>query len=339
MSGRSIIFPNDCENLCANTGVWEYAISTKYTYYSFIDKMVSSEDELDDRSSQISNYGGIGASICNHCNRKVVDSVKCVKCKVHLHPACLKQANLKKSPVCIHVQDREMETNQDRISNVGDVYSELRYLRMKVKYLSELLQESNSKNLLLIENNKLLIEKMRNMEEQEFVKSKKGKQNKQKHHDNIVPAHSVTQKKPVNVDSVSVGSRGDVDIDNSSYRDVVISRERLTEAVASALETVNNNKREIISSQLATRNNDLKLVNKSKSDNNLKQSGSERVNNEKWTVVTKRKHTKKAASIVGRGQVVGNIKVNPKKAFLFISRLQPGTKPEDLRNLLQDKFL
>lgn len=106
------------------------------------------------------------------------------------------------------------------------------------KYFSELLQESNSNNFILIENNKLVTEKMRNMEEQNIIKSEKGKQN---HHDNIVPAHSVTQKKPVNVDSVSVGSHGDVDIDNSTYCDVVISRERMTEAVASALETAQGN--------------------------------------------------------------------------------------------------
>lgn len=44
-------------------------------------------------------------SICKHCSKKVLNKVKCVKCKHVFHPTCLKQSADQKNPECRHEVD------------------------------------------------------------------------------------------------------------------------------------------------------------------------------------------------------------------------------------------
>nr|CAI5836750.1 unnamed protein product [Callosobruchus analis] len=54
-----------------------------------------------------------------------------------------------------------------------------------------------------------------------------------------------------------------------------------------------------------------------------------------WTNVNRRR---KRTAVIGSSKDMGNIKVNPKKAFLFVSRLDPSTKTDDLVSVLKSKF-
>ncbi|XP_044747012.1 uncharacterized protein LOC123308433 isoform X2 [Coccinella septempunctata] len=77
------------------------------------------------------------------------------------HPACLTLSANKKSAVCVHVASG----NMDEISSESDTNIELEILRVRNEFLEKLLAEVQSKNLILIENNALLNEKIKVMEE------------------------------------------------------------------------------------------------------------------------------------------------------------------------------
>ncbi|KAL3265213.1 hypothetical protein HHI36_009427 [Cryptolaemus montrouzieri] len=47
--------------------------------------------------------------MCAHCGKKVLDFMKCIKCKEDFHPSCWTQTNSKKSAVCIHESEQTSE--------------------------------------------------------------------------------------------------------------------------------------------------------------------------------------------------------------------------------------
>lgn len=96
-------------------------------------------------------------SSCNHCNKKVVNSSKCVKCGQFFHPKCLLQAAAAKSAVCKHEATNEVKIAKTlAATNNGDTVEKSLLLRI--------IRELEEKNTILLENNQLLKEKVRFLE-------------------------------------------------------------------------------------------------------------------------------------------------------------------------------
>lgn len=112
--------------------------------------MAGDEDVIESGSEK-------GEIECYQCKRKVVDSVKCYKCFDVFHPKCMeKSANLKSS-TCKH--------EEGNIYKLAKEYSELQnekdIMNVEIHYLKQLLKEVQEKNRILMENNSLLMEKVK----------------------------------------------------------------------------------------------------------------------------------------------------------------------------------
>lgn len=121
-------------------------------------KMASSDDELDSDAALKK-----AKKTCFHCNKDVKSESKCKKCGYLFHPACLRQAAGLKSAVCAHKTEES-----DPITSNKDL-SQIEVLRI-------LVEELQSKNKILEENNDLLREKVTTLEEK-LKAGRKGKHN------------------------------------------------------------------------------------------------------------------------------------------------------------------
>ncbi|KAK9877337.1 hypothetical protein WA026_017731 [Henosepilachna vigintioctopunctata] len=95
--------------------------------------------------------------VCNHCSKKVIDFVQCIKCFEYFHPSCMTQSAAKKFTICTHETSKN---NESKISKVVscECLDENRLLKIEIKYLNQIIMEMQSKNSILLENNKLVLE-------------------------------------------------------------------------------------------------------------------------------------------------------------------------------------
>lgn len=102
------------------------------------------EDVLENRSAISRKNVDQVDKLCNFCNRKVIDFVRCSKCIEIFHPSCLVRDANRGSTVCQHeaIRSEEMFIPED--------------LRMENKLLKQQVEYLNEKNKILYENNKLL---------------------------------------------------------------------------------------------------------------------------------------------------------------------------------------
>ncbi|KAL3266910.1 hypothetical protein HHI36_011060 [Cryptolaemus montrouzieri] len=213
-------------------------------------------DGVNDRSAK-TRGGDNNEILCNYCNRKVIDFVECFKCKEFFHPSCLiKEAGVKSS-TCQHEVKSANSGIQENTSPM-DIEIENKFLKMQVEYLQALLSESQSKNLILIENNELLRDKLKKCECSE--KTSTGNQSRHgKKLENV--ANLVRTRKGSSSISVSGDNKLEssdhgttsrttenesLKIPTASYANITATQ--LSDAVASALraastssENVNNN--------------------------------------------------------------------------------------------------
>lgn len=123
--------------------------------YIFRFRMSTCEDVQYDRSASPSISSENSDKICSYCNRKVGEFLKCIKCDDIFHPSCLVKAANRKNTTCHHASAEEISAK-----------SENKSLRTEVEYLKLLLEETKSKNSILIENNNLLKDKITILENQ-----------------------------------------------------------------------------------------------------------------------------------------------------------------------------
>lgn len=111
---------------------------------------MSSSEEVTKMSSQKS--GETNDLKCTFCGRKVKDSMKCGKCFNIFHKLCIIKAANVRSSTCKH---KEMECNESISSQVQyDV------LEVENNLLKQLVKEMSEKNIILVEYNKLLQERI-----------------------------------------------------------------------------------------------------------------------------------------------------------------------------------
>lgn len=125
--------------------------------------MISNVDEKNEPNEKEVNLTETTVNLCYGCGRKVVDAMKCVKCQEIFHPSCWNTSKLKKSATCEHVE--VLSPEEKSISTVPETIDhEKEYLKMQVKLLNQLLDEVRSKNEILLCNNQLLIEKIKDLQ-------------------------------------------------------------------------------------------------------------------------------------------------------------------------------
>ncbi|KAK9869168.1 hypothetical protein WA026_002917 [Henosepilachna vigintioctopunctata] len=256
--------------------------------------MANNEDADDDQSSNLYENNVKKEKVCAHCNKKVIDVVTCSKCKEIFHRSCLSQAANKKSSTCVHVID-VME--QIRAKEDETLRTENNLLKLKVKYLEEILFEVKSKNEVLMQNNSLLIEKVRGYE------LKKGDQNNHKKSENTNMNNSTDIKHRIGnkTQGQQVRNKEDTEIQEcqktmntelSTHTDVNVHR-KWSEILGSNLE-INQNKQTVAE----------------KETENGKNVHLEKNKDENWQLVNKNKRTyKNTRKIICTGS---NKIVNPK---------------------------
>lgn len=135
--------------------------------------MSASEDEDYERSAKKLNSEEVKHSLCNLCNRKVVDSISCIKCNAILHKSCWNKSKKSQTATCAHVSNMEESSSRSVSTPITEINFENEFLRMQVKLLNELLVEVKSKNQVLIKNNELLIERIKFLESDNTVQKKR----------------------------------------------------------------------------------------------------------------------------------------------------------------------
>lgn len=166
---------------------------------------MTGNDALSVRSDNSDAIGDILERICNYCNKKVGEFVQCNKCKEIFHPSCLLKAASRKTTTCRHEVGIHSENEEE-----SQLKMENRCLQIELSYIRVLLDESNSKNSILMENNQLLHEKIRDLES--YIKNncdnKKKEVNTEMKSDNVgdkqsypelVTHSSVTNRQPTQV--------------------------------------------------------------------------------------------------------------------------------------------
>lgn len=92
--------------------------------------------------------------MCNYCTNKVRKYVKCMKCDEIFHLSCLNKATCRKPTRCHHETRDEKQRIMQRLTP-----SKQNTRIFKLRYL----EKPKSSNLILIENNKSLNDKIRNL--------------------------------------------------------------------------------------------------------------------------------------------------------------------------------
>ncbi|XP_045480905.1 uncharacterized protein LOC123685294 [Harmonia axyridis] len=132
------------------------------------------------RSEVSSGNRGKKDNICSLCGKKVCDFVKCIKCEDIFHPACMIQANTRKTPKCIHASiptDGDDSLIAEKSTESQEPEVEMKILKVENYFLKQLLSECQSKNKVLLHNNELLIEKIMRLEKDNTSQDKQSKKN------------------------------------------------------------------------------------------------------------------------------------------------------------------
>lgn len=121
---------------------------------------MAGEDDASE-SDSVKNYREIEYK-CIQCRKKVVEPIKCYKCNEIFHPKCMEQAANQKSSNCRHE-----EANVNKMAKeINELQTENKIMNIEITYLKQLLKETQEKNKILMENNSLLINKIKSQDEE-----------------------------------------------------------------------------------------------------------------------------------------------------------------------------
>ncbi|KAK9877480.1 hypothetical protein WA026_018589 [Henosepilachna vigintioctopunctata] len=126
--------------------------------------LAGDEDVSEDRSSNSNK----DEKLCNHCNKKVLEYVVCIKCGENFHFSCMNQAAKRRNAICVHQMTQVSNVEEDNES--GSCHAQaFQFMEINLKLekvsaenilLKELLREVQEKNKILTENNNLLVQRL-----------------------------------------------------------------------------------------------------------------------------------------------------------------------------------
>lgn len=125
------------------------------------------DDVSDGEQHKSSNSSDLKQFYYKCCVKKACKTLLCVNCDGPFHKSCAESRNIKivsdTRVLCCSVDENAAKGDQhvaDNISDTGDI----ELLKLQVNYLSRLLAESNDKNEVLKENNRLLLQRINFLE-------------------------------------------------------------------------------------------------------------------------------------------------------------------------------
>ena len=258
----------------------------------------------------------------------MVDKAECAQCDAVFHPSCLSRHSKR-------CNQRGSELSESEVGN-GTITEEVQFLKMEITFLRRLLLEQEEKNKILIENNQLLREKIEF--ENPVVGKEPKKNNKRFNGDQQNPPKqykeaiiteplnsSISATKPLVLLDHASGA-GHVDGTRLSYADTLAQKQM-------------HKMQEIVNLNVDTNHGiTIPIKTTSQTSNGITSSANK---DNVWSIQRRRQVRKKEQIIIGNKDVINNevgLKVAPKKAFLYVSRLQPGTAEQDVTNFLKPKF-
>ncbi|CAG9814741.1 unnamed protein product [Phaedon cochleariae] len=304
---------------------------------------------------------------CFHCNKKVENDSKCIKCKYSFHPACLRQAAAKKNAVCAHEVDGKLSVH-NMVSSVPTPAKECQVCQAKeteIQLLNMLVEELRSKNRILEENSGLLkeiaellkgnLDKYENQNEKHATKKGKQSTDNPTTHTTIAKVNKNSEvsnnskvlviKTPSTKTSLSELA---VTVPNCS--DMVPTEAKELNQIISEEEhdsTNNPNKKNKLGNTLSNlqqnmMDNVINLNNDIPQDEIIQASGQAEQNGNEWTnVVGRRKKTIKKRDpksrpppIMGSNDTTMGISAAQKYSWLFVSGLEGSTQAQDVLNYL-----
>lgn len=293
--------------------------------------MASEEDALDElrsKSASISTKIKEIKAICVHCNRKVIEFVKCAKCKDIFHPSCLTQAATKKSTLCIHESEISEEISEDpRVL--------LHIFQVRIQYLESLLSETQSKNSILVQNNELLTEKVRNLES-----SKKNENQQQKKPESRDKDHSQSQPSHISsmIESTSVVQKSSVNEQKGQNRqsDKLTYSSKVNKGLNSSNKVLKNMLPSTSTTDVTAIPNENYNENKTIVENNKNKdiTTPEQINSGWKTVIKKRKLQNKDKIICTGSNNNCGITGALRKKWMYVGKIAGIVKEEDIIDYL-----
>lgn len=247
--------------------------------------------------------------ICSHCNKKVENSVKCIKCCENYHPACLRQSASRRSAVCVH----EAENSENITSDGGDAEKVL---------LRALVDEIQDKNKILQENIVLLKEKIILLEDELRKQGNSQKGNKKCPRNSDIPKSAVPAIREEDSPEDSAGLR----LVATTMRDESSSS---NEFAANSINMTQDSKEveeENLGSRTNTLTSDLGNINNNNDDNDnkwqeVKHKTRKRMPSQKTSRPVPIKGSSTAETILATAQ---------NKAWVFVSGFDPKITATDI---------
>ncbi|XP_045475290.1 uncharacterized protein LOC123681119 [Harmonia axyridis] len=255
-----------------------------------------------------------------------------MKCEDIFHPACMIQANTRKTPKCIHVSiptDGDDSSIAEKLTESPEPEVEMKILRVENYFLKQLLSECQSKNKVLLHNNELLVEKIMRLEKDNTSQDKQSKKNEV---NNRFQRSRQPSPHALNTDGKSQGKQENTVDSNSAGTQSIVHKQ-------SAKELRNMREDTEEHPQNDTSKHNLKFqkenINENSGAMNLRMS-------EVWTEVKNKKQTRKARnSLICKGNESSqkNIKIKGavKRKWLYIGRISgKEVKEDDIAEYLRD---
>lgn len=260
---------------------------------------------------------------CYHCKKTVVDYVKCYKCEYFFHPACMAQAAQKKTAICRH-ELIGMQVNNNLTSNLKS--NEV--LLAENILLRQLIDEMRSKQEVLSENCLLLRDKVIFLEKRVSDLQEENKNINQATTKNSITneltgcslaghsssyASKIVDPHPVGATANQMSTRGTSGIQvvkdhTEKARQVITSRE-----VNAAIQKA----------QTLSKMAEIQNLNAVPED-------------EGWQL---QKHRRNKRFVVGdNSECSKELRAVPKYVSLHVTRMDPETKPEVMKTILEKEF-
>ncbi|KAG5883766.1 hypothetical protein JTB14_027308 [Gonioctena quinquepunctata] len=267
---------------------------------------------------------------CKYCSNKVKSGIKCIKCSSVAHPSCAKrlkniifrddgmiccQENVNEVHNLNAEESLDLSFNEEQISFDEPLKKEIMYLKTLLKHKNYIIQGLKEKTQFLQEKYEQALSSSTSKDEASLK--------------------LITSNRPEVTKNFTNAQTEKRKIENT-YAKVVVANDPPVQVTASS-STYKNKEKYVSTSQVKTailqatqvetmRNMQQPEPNHIKESNNEEDEGWEKARGQ---------HRRKRRFLVGQSDQFSEIQTVPKSISLHITRLKPGTKPEDLEKILK----
>lgn len=261
------------------------------------------------------------------CAKKLCKSVICVNCNACYHTSCAKNStNIKNiggnRVVCC---DKKLNDSHQKIIELEE----------NAKYLKEILLEVRGRNSALELANKLLLEKIKYLEDKSVATNAeqcevKIKQSYSTVADQRAKTKTFNGKRNPELTTPSTSSCSVIDHTGNKVAKSIKTRSQSTNSISNSTVENGNNKQQISSPTVKSAILEAQTAVKLREIQQLANQ------NDDWKI-QKRRQSRRFV-VGGNNDEAIEIKAIPKYVSLHVTRLRPNTKPEELKKMLLNEF-